>query len=421
MKTQVRLLNLIFLLLIFNNLKTIDNVHFYHSARFQGQPRLICDKLTTIETWINGGQTNKGFTANKTETSLLNIYGNINIRDLAKNIPNNINNLATTLITDLWDKSPNYSFGNFETEGFFENIETGINWTQNFKHGFFTKINIPIRKLRIRDIRFIDKTPDNTPLPTGITSASWVDFKNNFKQEIEKYNIKLNSIQKSGFGDITLQAGWAYSQQKSRLFDFIDTEIKFGFLLPTGKKSNINEAFDLSSGYDNFWGFPISFDAAAGLYEWLTFGTHIDAIFFIDDTKEMRMQTDLNQKGPIKLAKGVACVERGTVWNTNFFLKSDHIPWGLSMTLGYSYNKGESTVLTPEDPLFNYDIVNLDEAYQEWSLHVLNVIFEYDFSLKSHPKLPYVSFNIDVPFRGRRAFKTRMTGTTLGINFIWSY
>ena len=113
-------------------------------------------------------------------------------------------------------------------------------------------------------------------------------------------------------------------------------DFKLGMIFPTGKKQNVDSAFDIPFGYNGHLGFGASFDFAVGVYNWLTFGGYGGAIIFADKTREIRMKTDIRQNGFIKLAKGCATVDKGTIWYAGAFGKLDHIAAGFSVLGGYT-------------------------------------------------------------------------------------
>ena len=409
------------LLLLMLPLNATDNVHFYHAGMWRSDPRLRCDQLSTIETWLNGGQTNQSFNTDSCRVGLLSLYGDLNIRNLAEGVPSSVTDGTDTIINDLWLQNPDPNFGNFAINAKFEDTETGLCYVQNFHNGLFLQLHVPVRRLELNEISYVDQTPVGTPLPTGVSEAEWLNFRSTIKTQLETYQIRLSPVHETGFGDFTAEFGWAQNYQHTKFFDFIDTDVRLGLLFPTGRKADVRQAYDLPLGYGGFWGFPLSVRISLGAYEWLTLGTLLDAIFFHEDTRCLRLRTAADQSGPIKLAVGTAKVQRGSVLNTGFYLKTDHIPWGLSLMLGYSYNKGNAWNVLPESADFDYTIVNADPALQSWHMHILNIFVECDFATDDHPHLPYIAFNVDHIFKGQRVFDTSMKGTTLGVNFIWEY
>ncbi len=398
-----------------------DNVHFYHAARFNSEPHLVREEMSSLELWIDGGKTSKSYDACGDKVPLLSLWGNLNIRELAKGAPSDLIAKSNSILKNLWTHDPSSDFGNFAVDGTFSDSEGGFNLYQNFHHGLFLQFYLPIRHLKLTNISYIDLTPAETPLPDTITPAEWLNFRSSVASNIEQFGVDLTPMNATGVGDLSLEIGWANSYIKTNIVDFIDTDIRLGLLFPTGAKAKPNQPFSMSLGYDGFWGFPVTFKIACGLFEWLTFGSQIDALFFNEATRSIRMKTDCSQSGPIKLACGTADVQHGAIWNTGVFFKSDHMPCGFSLLLGYNYNRGDSWVITPANTNFDYNIVNSDPMFGSWHMHTFNVYAEYDFSYEKHPSLPIIGFNVDHILGGKRIFNTTMQGTSIGINFIWCF
>ena len=179
-------------LVITTKLSAEDNVHFYHAARFNSEPHLVREEMASMEFWLDGGQTSQSYNSCGDEVPLLSIWGNLNIRDLAKGAPNDLAEKSTSILKNLWDRNPSTCFGNFAIGGTFDDTEGGFNYYQNFHNGIFLQVYLPIRHLQLSNISFIDLTPASTPLPTGITQSEWVDFRSNVAGNIEQYGVCLN-------------------------------------------------------------------------------------------------------------------------------------------------------------------------------------------------------------------------------------
>lgn len=412
---------ILFLFTFSTKLTAEDNVHFYHAARFNSEPHMVREKMASLEFWIDGGDTSYSYNSCGEKVPLFSLWGNLNIRDLARGAPADLTSKSTSILKDLWTHDPNPDFGNFAVNGDFSDSEGGINYYQNFHRGFFLQLYLPIRHLKLTNISFADLMPAGTPLPTGVTQAQWINFRSSVASNIEEFGVDLTPMDLTGVGDLSLEIGWSQSYTKTRIVDYVDTDIRLGLLFPTGKKANPNRPFSMSLGYDGFWGFPVTFKIACGLFEWLTFGTQIDGLFFNESTRNIRMKTYCQQSGPIKLACGTADVQHGAIWNTGIFLKSDHIPWGFSLLMGYNYNRGDRWFVTPASTQFDYDIVNSDKMFDSWHMHTFNVYVEYDFSYEKHPSLPIIGFNVDHVLGGKRIFDTTMQGTSLSVNFMWDF
>ena len=212
----------------------------------------------------------------------------------------------------------------------------------------------------------------------------------------------------------TYKSSWNYEELEE--LDYIDTTLKTGILFPTGARKNQNLAFDLPSGYDGYYALPFSTDASLGAFEWLTVGYHTDVLFFIPQTRTIRMKTDLEQSGFFKLGLGTARVRPGSLWNINGYLKADHLAKGFSLLVGYTYSQKNDDTICPCNRSFVGSIVNSDEMFKSWNMHTLHLQAEYDFTQeeKSYGFRAAIFYN--QVLGGKRIFKTNMAGGSLGVD-----
>lgn len=392
----------------------------YKAPTFFEEARLTPDYLSTIEFNIDGGNTCEGFNGQGHKTNVLNIYGPENFRTIAEGVPTAILDLNPgCIINNLWETSLP-GFGEVILKGRFKVSEIDINIWQNFRHGLFLELNLPIRKLAMIDLGYQDLSD---PALVGTASYSqWQSFLVNLDANLEAYGLSSNSCQGFKFGDIELSLGWAQTNLKNNKFlDFWDTAIKAGIMFPAAPSYGPQCPFMVNPGYNKTWAFPFSFDIAFGLFEWVTLGGHFEGLLFTNKYQMVGMKTDPNQNGIIKLAQGVASVEKGNIWNIGAFAKSDHMPWGLSVILAYQYSQEQATHIAPYNlTTFNVSTVNADNVLAGWSMHTVNFSVEYDFAVEQDKKhLPHVRLNFDIPFAGKYCFKNTMFSGTIGVNWIW--
>jgi hypothetical protein len=413
--------NLLILLFIFKDLICIDNPHFYRASHFFEEPRIAKNCLTSIDAWGGGGKTSKGLNCNGMETNILNIYGDENIKFLAKNVPDCIfDKFQHTILNNLWTKETGSNFGKLKFSGKFNTIEIDFEYQQNFINGFFGEIYLPTRMLQIRHIAFDDLSNIHNAGPE-IDFIEWRKFIANLQQNLAKVGLCYNrKFKHTGIGDLSILGGWTINYQETKHLDFIDATIKLGVLFPTGRQTNINNLFDLPQGYNGHYAIPLTLDMSAGLFDWLTFGVHGGALFFLDKTKKIRMKTDIEQNGFIKLTSGSARIDKGTLWTLGCFLKADHVSGGLSFLVAYRFDKENKTTLNPCDlKTFNPKIVNCDRMLNGWQMHTINVNVEYDFATLETPCMPRIGFFFDIPVGGKQIFKTLLSGGSIGIDYAW--
>ena len=392
----------------------------YKAPFFFEEARLTTPYLSSIELSVGGGNTYEGFNGQGQKTNVLNIYGPTNFRTMAEGVTQTILDLNPgCIINNLWETSLP-GFGEVILEGRFKVSEINLNMWQNFTHGLFLELNIPIRKLATIDFRYEDLS--NPALAGSASYSQWQSFLVHLQANLEPYGLSPQACQPFKLGDIELSLGWAQTNlEKNNFLDFWDTAIKAGIFFPTAPNYGPQCPFLVNPGYNKNVCFPFSFDLALGFFEWITLGAHFEGILFTDKYQMVGMKTDLSQRGQIKLAQGLANVEKGNIWNIGAFAKSDHMPWGFSVVLAYQYSCEQRTIVIPQNTLiFDYNTVNSDNVLAGWSMHTINVSFEYDLAVeKDKQNLPHLRLNFDIPFDGKYVFKNTMFSGTLGVDWQW--
>lgn len=407
----------ILLTLLANFSLSANRLTHYKAPSLCVEPRLPKKHLGTLEVTLGGGNSTNGVNIRGKDVNVLNIYGPENFRHIAKGVPTEtLNKNPGAIIDNLWNTSQ-ANFGLINLSGKFKFIELNFDYTQNWKNGFFAHLNLPFRNIIVKDFTYTDLS---TSALAGTTSfATWQAFSANLVDEMKKYDINLGNHKGSALGDTTLEIGWTQSYVDTKYVDFWDTTIRAGVMIPTAPRVCPEYPIMVSSGYNKNFAVPMSFDVSLGLFEWLTFGGRIGGVLFIDKYQTVGMKTAKEQNGLIKLATGMASVHKGNIFELSIFGKSDHMPWGLSLTTGYSYTAQHKTILDlPDNSTFDCSIVNTDLTLCGWDQHTIHVGIEYDFAIEPEKSgLPKLNLNLNFPVDGRQIFDTSTFNGSIGVDF----
>lgn len=415
------------ILLIATTASAMDNFHFYRPPFWGisfGEPRLVEPHLTSFDIAYGGGSTCKSYgNCCHSTTKLLNLYGPFNLHVLGSNVPRKdprsqediaLIELARTTGRDCF-------WGQAEYCGKFKLFEMQFLFTQNLRHGLYTQLSIPLRHMTLAHIQYYDITPYTCPCP-DVDTVTWQTFLALYDNILAHYNVCPYGFDKTNIGDFSWMIGWGCNYQDMRVLDYVDLDFKLGLVFPTGKKQNVDAAFDIPFGYNGHLGVGASFDMALGVYNWLTFGGYGGSIVFADKMREVRMQTDTRQNGLIKLAKGCAHVDKGTIWYAGAFGKLDHIAAGFSLLAGYTYCAQQRDSLHPENTrLFNPSDVNCDTTLSGWDMHTIHLLADYDCAREGHHFSPRVGFFANIVLGGEHIFKTQMAGGTFGFDISYEF
>lgn len=397
------------------------NTKFHHrAAQTAHETRYEQNCLSTFEVELMGGRAKKGYNGTKDKVNALEIYGLNHLGVLAGSAagdPNiTVHNANLQLLVTAGANDSDLTIGvNFD--GKYSMFEANLSYTQNFCNGFFVDINLPVKRLKIGDITTTDGSVAADLASAPGSAAIITDLVTNLETALSTYDLSIAEASKTGLGDVMVTGGWTCNHDDVENLDFLDTTIKLGVSIPTAKKRDQDKAFELALGYEGHTGIAASFDLGVGFYEWMTLGAHIGGLFFLDKTINMRMQTNANQSGWLKLSKGDAKYDMGNIWNAGGHFKADHIFKGVSLMFGYNYVHKDNDTLTPENTVrFPVAAVNADDMFKSWTQHAVTVTLEYDMAEEGRRWNPYFSVFYSRPVKGKYIFVSDVGGGTAGVN-----
>jgi hypothetical protein len=408
-------------MMVITGLRALDNPHFYRATNMFLEPRLEHDYLTTFNATLGGGSTRKSRSCDNTLVPLFDLYGRQSFQALTANtIFYDPNNRFDKLLSDLAALPSRENFATISIDGEFKIVEANLSLAQNLSHGFFFFFHLPIRRLKISDVSFIDQSPDDILFPNKNT-AEWQAVFNEICPLLQNYHLNPHSTISAGIGDLSSWLGWTHNYQETEILDFIDFTFMTGTLAPTGKQRNENKLFSLPTGYNGHWGFPLCAAASIGFYEWVTIGGYLNTLFFLNKNRTMRIKTDAAQNGLIKLACAQVSDHRGPLINTGLFLKADHVGHGMSVTAAYSFATQQKSHLTLQNSIDTADcsIINSDSTLKGWNMHTLNFLAEYDFAQEDSTIGNRIGLFYNLQVAGSRVFDTNVFGGTYGIDISW--
>jgi len=404
-----------------------DNSHFYRARLFYGEPRFEKEFLTSLDVSFAGGSTCKALPGGCNDACLLNICGCHHMQYLGKNVPKDLSKETNLILHQLEQIPSKGNFGILSFSGKFKTWELIVNFQQNFKNGFFANVHVPIRRLEIKNIKYedvscaTDETCSLLPCPqTENANTYWQAFLNMFNRILADHKLSIANTAQQGIGDTSIALGYTINYEDTDFLDFVDGTIRLGILIPTGKKKNENCVFSLPTGYNGHTGVFFAFDTAIGIYDWATLGMHIDAICFNKRCRAMRIKTACEQRGFIKLAKDTVHIKKGTIYNAGIHFKADHFVGGFSLIVGYSYSTKHNDELSCfKNSCIDCTIANTDCALQQWHMHTMHFVGEYDITKEDWKFCPRLNAFYNLVVGGKRIFKTGIGGGGIGLDITW--
>jgi len=458
----------------------IDLPTFYRVPFFQGTPTNHDDEWkTSIQLRAGFGDTCESFNTGENRTCLFNEHGPFSMLSLGSNVENKDKKPITSFywnkdcVTGLFDYTDQQADdflkkgdGEFVFGGKFKTTELDVTIRQNLLWGFYFQAYAAYRDLKISDIgarnkgqKIIkDKNDDDldiqqwfagtlqqrvngnlidTGLPQILSECGLCPFDREFK--------------KSAVGDIVLSAGW--HKYKDKLEEGPLTSlgglVQTGLLIPMAKEVPSNQVFAVPAGYHEQFGVLTRIKFEAGLWDWVALGFNLGALIFFRNDKCMRLKTDKRQNGWISLETGNVNFDQGTIWDIGAYLRTGW-RWvkGLSLIVGYSYNKQERTRLKLEDDqvlktfakkqlerckldcpqefpivVSKDHIINCDRRLAGWEMQAVHAVIEFDTGqhIKGSRFAPLIRFEYNASIAGKHVWDTTMVAGTLGLVVSWDF
>ena len=344
-----------------------DEIHRYRPILFFSESRLSRDALMSLKAQADHGSASKAYNACGNKVPLADIFGDAYHEKIAligtKNMPPPCTNFAQRLTF----------------------TELILTWSQNFARGFFVSCYIPFRTIHLYNF------PQITP-----------------------YNpLQQHESMLRGMGDFACSMGWAYNCEDTEKIDFIDVAMQIGIALPTSKPTLGNDLFDINLGYEGKTGCFFIMDGACGIFDWLTFGAHLQGLFFEHQAIHHTVLTD---EAPASSISTCLPSKRDSAWGVGAYGKADHLILGFSGTLAYSF-----TYQGPQIWNFNQLMPDQLQRLAAWSMHVIHVELDYDLATYSNPYAPSIGIAYNKAVAGTNVFDTSLWGGIAEFTMLFTF
>jgi len=395
-----------------------DYVQFYRAPLFFGEPRFERSGLSSAQATITYGHASHARNQTSDRTNLLNLYGIHHLHHMVAGVDEQQNNPYQTLLQTLAAQPYSKNFATLSLNGSLRTTEVMLDFAQNITHGFFIRAQLPLRHICVSSIQLTNLSPTNGH-ELKRSNAVWQEILHSIDPLLEQYGLTRSGYRIHGPADLACTFGWTINYDDTGYYDFVDTTIQTGALISLANPQNNNHLLELPLGYNKHNGGFIIFEHSYGLYDWITFGLHFQALFFADSSFTQRIKTDNQQSGLVLLQKEHILEERGNQYVLGLFFKADHFIRGFSLTAGYSYTRQQESSWFLHNHNKPYTLY--DERLAGWSMQTFHFIADYDFVDFWHKNLPIIGLVCDIPFYGKRILKTSLLGGSFAINLGWNF
>jgi hypothetical protein len=429
------------------SLNSIDLPNFYRATFFQGTPRPNLNDFTTnLDIRYGEGHSATGFNENDDTTSVLDIYGNVDVNKLGINLEGlSATNKPTTFqyLDETTGTIPGYSFtgnnGKIKLTGKFNTQEVDFTLHQNLLLGLFAQIYVPLRWLTTKEIGYTNLTDSTNANATAFQTFLTNEFDTVLSEN--GYQPLTTKYDKDGISDVAVSLGWNGYSEDFGIIKSLGGTMQIGVVIPFASKQNLDIVGEVPLGYDEHTGFIARGKAQSFINDYFSIGINAGIIAFMPKNMTKRMQTDQNQSGLIVLERGFGDITKGAIWDAGFYLGGHLWSRSISFILGYSATFEEATRIGVNDGTLlstfiaanqadatairktsKDEIVNSDDRLKEWQNHVLHFMISYDAARHLDKKFtPHFSAFYDYPFLGKYSYQTDRYGGELGVTASWNF
>lgn len=298
-----------------------------------------------------------------------------------------------------------------------------LNFSTSFAARFFFAndwslgLYLPVYKMRLKDINFVDLTPNLDNLDKLVHTLLTDHLAANV---MALGCLDLNPWQRTGVGDLTLLIEWFRDFYQNKPFlKCVRVDWRLGLGFPTGLRENENLIFAIPFGYDGAVSLPF------GLGLDLTLGTHFKCGVDVQLTqvfghaRTRRIKTDVQQTELLLLQTTPTFKDYGIVQRFNLYVELYQFLYGLSFKVGYQFLKQGDGEFSLKTQAFSNNIANTSPRLEHFTMHHIITKFTYDYgyhrpNARTRPELGLFTRQ---PFNGKNVALIPTIGFVISIDF----
>jgi hypothetical protein len=278
-------------------------------------------------------------------------------------------------------------------------------------------IYLPFNKMSLRNVRFIDQTPNIDNLDKLVHEL----LTDNIAQNVWQLgHLDIGCWQRSGIGDLTLLLEWFRDFQQYKPFlKNVRVNWRWGIGFPTGLRENEDLIFAVPFGYDGAVSMPFGLGLDLRLGTNFQCGVDVQLTQIFGHTKQRRIKTDVHQTELLLLEKTCVFKDSGLVQRFNLYFQFYRFLQGLSFKVTYQYLKQGDAQYSLKTQHFSSNIANTSPRLDDFTMHHMIPEFTYDFACH-WPKekvRPELNLYFRIPFNGKNVSLFPIVGGILSLDF----
>jgi hypothetical protein len=352
---------------------------------------------------------------------------------------------VTGYLLGLSQDEASVSFG-----GSYRQLDFVLQAIQNLGSGLFVQVVVPFKKQKIQNIMAEPFLVKEEYKALGLITASEkydavvAIIKNEYSKDetvglvTKTWKASLNRVlvdagindvykdfNSSSVGDVGLYFGWGGEQRfEHSITKYVEGILRLGLLAPVARIALLDQPFSLPFGAEHHWAVVARGEGEIGFFDYCSLGGSLGSCIYFPKKLEQRLSINKDERGWIRLNKGIFRVDQGSLWDANGYLKVFYDPYGLSAWMGISYYaQGTTTFSEPSDMVvFTKEALFNDVRTKGWHHYMLHWGIAFDAKKVSSKKItPLVMCTYDFSLAGERVWKTNLFGGSLGLYCQWEW
>jgi hypothetical protein len=308
--------------------------------------------------------------------------------------------------------------GRFIVDGDLQlNFSTAFAANFYFANDWRIGLYLPVYKLTLKDVNFIDQTPNIDNLDKLVHTL----LTDHLAENVLRLGcLDIGGWQRTGVGDLTLLIEWFRDFKQNKPFlKNVRVNWRWGIGFPTGLPENQNLIFAVPFGYDGAVSMPFGLGLDLTLGTNFKCGIDVQLTQIFGHTRTRRIKTDIQQTELLLLEKTATFKDSGLVQRFNLYVELYNFLKGLSFTIGYQYLKQGDGEYSLKTQSFSNNIANTSPRLDNFTMHHLIPKFTYDFGYHypSGRVRPELGLFMRLPFNGKNVALFPTIGAVISVDF----
>lgn len=307
--------------------------------------------------------------------------------------------------------------GRFNVDGDLQlNLGSAFAANLYFANDWRLGLYLPIYKMTLKDVRFIDQTPNVDNLDKLVHAL----LTDHLAENVQQLGcLDISGWERAGVGDLTVLVEWFRDFKQNKPFlKMVRVNWRWGIGFPTGLREDEDKIFAIPFGYDGAVSMPFGLGLDLTLGTNFKCGIDVQLTQIFGHTRTRRIKTDVQQTELLLLEKTATFKDSGLVQRFNMYVELYNFLKGLSFSIGYQYLKQGDADYSLKTQEFSSNIANTSRRLDNFTMHHLIPKFTYDFAVHHCERVrPELGLYMRLPFNGKNVALIPTIGVVASIDF----